>query len=85
MDKTSIQASVTDYIQSEFLQEDKSTLEPDTPLITGGVLDSISTIKLVSYLEDHYSVEFAAHEVAAEYLDSVATIAETVANKLANK
>jgi acyl carrier protein len=83
MDKQSIQQTVRDYIQREFLRDEaQAGLTSSTALITGGVLDSISTIKLVSFLEQQYQVEFAAHEVSAEYLDSLETIADTVAGKL---
>ncbi len=86
MDKTTIRNTVRDHIQREFLRDQGPTsLEDSTPLITGGVLDSISTIRLVSFLEEHFKVEFQAHEVAPDYLDTLAAIADTVAGKLQAK
>ncbi|MEM7201924.1 MAG: acyl carrier protein [Planctomycetota bacterium] len=83
MDKESIRQTVRDYILREFLQDEPDAiLNDDTPLITGGVLDSISTIKLVSFLEENFKVEFAAHEVSPEYLDSLQAIGDTIADKL---
>ena len=44
-----IKASVKEYILAKFLPgENPDMLEDDTPLITGGVIDSISTVELVS-------------------------------------
>ena len=78
-----IQATVKEYILDEFLPgEDPSSLDESTPLITGGILDSISTVRLVVFLEEQYGVKFHAHEIAAENLDSIRTIADSVTAKL---
>ena len=79
-----IKASVKEYILTKFLPgEDPNMLEDSTPLITGGVLDSISTVELVSFLEEQYGVEFEAHEMSADYLDTLDQIAATVQSKSA--
>jgi acyl carrier protein len=77
-----IKADVKRYILERFLPgENPDLLEDATPLITGGVLDSISTVELVAFLEERYGVEFAAHEVSADYFDSLNDIAATVQAK----
>lgn len=77
-----IQATVKQYILKEFLPgENPDELNESTPLITGGILDSISTVQLVAFLEKTFGVEFQAHEINADYLDSLARIAETVQKK----
>jgi len=81
-----IEQAVKDYILREFLPgESPDSLEASTPLISGGILDSISTLKLVSFLEDTYSVEFAAHEVSADYLDTLSDIAKVIQTKAGEK
>jgi acyl carrier protein len=73
---------VQGYILREFLPgEDPGELSERTPLITGGILDSISTLKLVVFLEDHFGINVEAHEAGVEHLDSVGQIAELVASK----
>ncbi len=77
-----IKTAVAAYILEEFLPgEDPDELTETTPLITGGILNSISTVKLVAYLEDRFGVEFQAHEMSVDYLDTVSRIAETVKSK----
>lgn len=77
-----ISQTVSDYILREFLPgEDPDELTPDTPLITGGILDSISTLKLVTFLEDEFGVTLAAHEAGVDHLDSVGQIAALIARK----
>lgn len=75
-------AVVKAYILDEFLPgEDPSELDDTTPILTGGILDSISTVKLVSFLEERFGVTFHAHEMNADYLDTIADIAATVEAK----
>lgn len=79
---TSIQAEVREYIVREFLYEEGGDeLTSSTPLISGGVLDSISTVKLVSFLEDRYDIRFDTHEISAKYLETLDDIAATVERK----
>jgi acyl carrier protein len=58
-------------------------LEDDTELVTSGVLDSLSSLKLVSFLEEHFSIRVESHEVDAEYLNTLALIEKLVTSKLA--
>jgi acyl carrier protein len=77
-----IETVVRDYILREFLPgEDPGELTGETPLITGGILDSISTLKLVVFLEDHFGVTVEAHEAGVEHLDSVGQIARLIEEK----
>lgn len=78
--------AIKNYILEEFLPgEDPNLLEESTPLITGGILDSLATLKLVAFLEDRYKIEIQAHETMVDYFNNVASIAELVDAKLAKK
>lgn len=77
-----IQNTVHSFILNEFLPgEDPAELTDDTPLITGGILDSISTLKLVVFLENEFGVTIEAHEAGVENLDSVGQITRLIAEK----
>ncbi len=77
-----ISRAVQDYILREFLPgEDPDELTAETPLITGGILDSISTLKLVVFLEEQFGVTVEAHEAGADHLDSLGRIADFIARK----
>jgi acyl carrier protein len=70
------------YILNEFLPgEDPRELTDRTPLITGGILDSITTLKLVVFLEEHFGITVEAHEAGVEHLDSIGQIARLIAAK----
>lgn len=77
-----IKTAVHDYILREFLPgEDPDDLTDQTPLITGGVLDSISTLKLVVFLEERFEVTVEAYEAGVDHLDTISEIARLVARK----
>ncbi len=77
-----IEKVVHGYILNEFLPgEDPGELTERTPLITGGILDSITTLKLVVFLEEHFGITVEAHEAGVEHLDSIGQIARLIAEK----
>ena len=77
-----ISATLQDYILREFLPgEAPEELTAETPLITGGILDSISTLKLVVFLEERFGVIVEAHEAGVDNLDSVSKIATLISRK----
>jgi acyl carrier protein len=77
-----IKTFIKDFILKEFLPgEDPSELTDTTPLITGGVLDSIATLKLVMFIEERYGITLQAHEVDPEHLDTISQIAELIRSK----
>lgn len=79
----SVTRTVRDFVLEEFLPgEGPEALEDATRLMTSGIVDSIGTIKLVSFLEERYGVYFEAHELSADHLDSVEAIVRTVESKL---
>jgi acyl carrier protein len=71
------------YILAEFLPgENPSELTDSTPLISGGILDSLATIKLVAFLEERFKIQIQAHETMIDYLDTISDIAQLVSSKL---
>ena len=79
-----LQSAVHDYILSEFLPgATPSELATTTPLISGGVLDSLATVRLVAFLEDPYRISIEAHEASVDYLDTIDQIAALVRAKKA--
>jgi acyl carrier protein len=70
------------YILDEFLPgEDPALLTESTPLVTGGILDSIATMKLATFLEDRFKIRLEAHEMSVDHLNTVADIVALVRAK----
>jgi acyl carrier protein len=77
-----VAAAVKQYILDQFLPgEDPGALLETTPLITNGILDSLATLQLVAFLEEHFGIEIAAHETGVDYLNTIADITALVRSK----
>lgn len=86
MTREEIIQTVKDFILSHFLPgEDPSALTPTTALITDGVLDSLATLEMVSFLEERYGIELEAHEVDASRIGTLEGIATLVLAKTGTK
>jgi acyl carrier protein len=77
-----IRDKVKEFILREFLPgEDPSALTESTELMTTGILDSLATLKLVTYLEEEFGIQVDAHEADAENLNTLADIVRLVTSK----
>ncbi len=77
-----IKQSVKEFILAAFLPgEDPNELTDDLPLISGGILDSIATLKLIMHLEETYGIALEAHEADKEHLDTLNQITELIVAK----
>ena len=75
---------IKNFIMEQFLPgEDANELTDDTPLISGGILDSIATLQLVMYIEETFRVNFEPHEVDKENLDTLNLMVGLLASKTA--
>lgn len=82
-DKNAIMKATKEFILSEFLEgEDPDELTEDVELISSGILDSLATLKLVTFLENEYDVKIEAHEADEDNLNTLADIASLVESKL---
>jgi acyl carrier protein len=70
---------VRDYVVKEYLEEgDDREIRDDTPLITGGIVDSFSMVSLKRFLERKYSIQIPDAEATPQAFDSVNSIAALV-------
>ena len=82
----SVKHAVRHFIIEQYLPgESPENLHDDTPLRTSGILDSMATLGLVSFLEQQYGIEVEAHETGVENFDRLNDIDAFVARKLAGK
>ena len=81
---STIVSDVKAFVLENFLPgEDPENLTSDTPLITGGILDSIGTLKLVVFLENQFGITLEAHEASGDHLDTLESIDSLISTKMA--
>jgi acyl carrier protein len=74
-----MEQTVLAYVAKEYLEEDDDReLTVDTPLISGGIVDSFSMVSLKRFLEKKYAIRIPDEEATPAAFDSVTRIAELV-------
>ena len=82
VDAPEIEQRIKTYILEELVPgEDPAKLTHATPLITSGVLDSLTTLNLVGFIEQEFSVLIEAHEVDAENFDTIERLSQFIISK----
>jgi acyl carrier protein len=67
---------ILEYVQEEYLEDDDDDIEVsyDTPLISGGIVDSFSMVSLKRFLETKYSIQIPDAKATPEAFDTVNSI-----------
>lgn len=77
-----IKQTIREFIVSTCLPgESPENLRDDTPLLSSGILDSLATVTLVSFLEKRFSIELNVYDTSIEHFDKIDDIARCVARK----
>jgi acyl carrier protein len=71
----SIKDTVLQYVKNEYLEtDDDREITYDTPLISGGIVDSFSMVSLKVFLETNYNIQIPDGKASPEAFDSVNNI-----------
>jgi acyl carrier protein len=74
-----IKKVVLEYVKKEYLEEDDDReVKNNTPLISGGIVDSFSMVSLKRFLEKKYAIKIPDADASPEAFDSVDRIAALV-------
>jgi len=78
-----IRRELREFLLREFLPgESSSTLTDETPLLTEGILDSISVLRFVMFLEKRFRIKLRGQDLAHRHLRTVASVIELVRSKI---
>ena len=69
---------VLKYVTEEYLEADSDPITYETPLISGGIVDSFSMVSLKRFLENRYNISIPDDKATPEAFDSVNRIAVLV-------
>ena len=62
---------VLQYVIDEYLEDEDEVVTYDTPLISGGIVDSFSMVSLKRFLENQYKISIPDDKATPEAFDSV--------------
>jgi acyl carrier protein len=73
---------IREFVMREFLPgENPATLTSTTPLISGGIIDSIDAVKLIVFLETEFEIEVEAFDADLDNLDTLEALDRFVSSK----
>jgi len=69
---------VLEYVKNEYLEDEDEELTAETPLISGGIVDSFSMVSLKRFLENKYKISIPDEKATPEAFDTVSKICDLV-------
>lgn len=78
MDATTITETLTRYIIDELLEGEGADLDEHTPLLELGIIDSMSMVSLLGYIQSELGVEVPESEVSPRNFMSIATLRDMI-------
>ena len=66
------------FIQKEVSRDPRRALEPDTPLISSGLVDSLSLFSVLTYVEDEFGVVIPDEAATAASMNTIRQMLELV-------
>ena len=69
---------ILEYVIEEYLEDEDEVLTFDSPLISGGIVDSFSMVSLKRFLEAKYKISIPDEKASPEAFDTVNKIQELV-------
>jgi acyl carrier protein len=74
-----LKRAIREYVTREYLEEDDDReIADDTPLISGGIVDSFSMVSLKRFLEKRYHIQIPDADASPDAFDTVDRIAALV-------
>ena len=73
-----IKKVVLEYVIEEYVEDEDEEITYDTPLISGGIVDSFSMVSLKRFLETKYNISIPDEKASPEAFDTVNSISELV-------
>lgn len=68
--------SLRAYITERILQDPSVTIEPDTPLLEWGILNSISTAQLIGFIREQFQVNVPFEDIVGTNFKDLRSISQ---------
>ncbi|MEJ2759043.1 MAG: acyl carrier protein [Anaerolineales bacterium] len=74
-------STIGKYIAAELLKSPDKEIQPDEPLISGGMVDSFSLVDLALFVEETYYVRIDDTELNADTFDTLKELAALIESR----
>lgn len=73
-----MEKTILEYIEDEYVEDEDDEITVDSPLISGGIVDSFSMVSLKRFLEKKYNISIPDEKADPSNFDSVKKICALV-------
>lgn len=73
--------TILEYIQSDLINESTKTIAVDEDLLTTGVIDSLSAMKLIAFIEDSFDIKVPPEDMVIENFIDINSIEAYIVSK----
>ena len=80
--KQEVLEKLNTYITGQILKRPDKTLNPNEPLISGGLIDSFSLVDLAMFVEQTWAVKIADSELNAQTFDTLNQLSDLIDSRL---
>lgn len=80
--RAGVESKLCEFVGRVLLFGQAPDLDRSTPLFELGILDSMGTINLLSFIEDEFGIEIPLEEIEAIHLRNISTIADMILHRL---
>jgi acyl carrier protein len=78
-----IESTIERYILDEIMMKDEGTrIDPDQSLVASGVIDSLTLLRLIVFIEEQFDIKIDDDEVIPENFETINVIKSFVQSKM---
>jgi acyl carrier protein len=74
-------ASIKNFIRTELIYDDEKDFDENTNLIERGIIDSMSLVRLISFIEENYEIQVQDEDIVPENFSSLNKISNFIAER----
>jgi acyl carrier protein len=80
-----VEQTLRQFIIQELLLGQETTIDPDQSLTASGIIDSLSLLRLIGFIEDTFQVEIEDTELSPDHFETLNVMVDLVEGKLNHK
>jgi len=73
-----VKEELIEYIMKEFVEDPDEEIEENTPLISSGLIDSLSVVSLVAFIDKKFGVKIPDEKGTVDNFETVNKIIEVI-------
>jgi acyl carrier protein len=78
MRREDVRTAIKEFIETQVLASSDVALEPDTPLLEWGILNSLSTSRMLAFVRERFGVIVPADRIVGAHLKDLDSISALV-------